>query len=55
MLDAQRQANAWSLPSEAESLWALKQDGCLKYSSKFARTDLIVWLRDQFAEILKIK
>lgn len=48
-------SHAWSLPSEAESLWARRQDGCLKYSSKFSRTDLIVWFRDPFAEILKIK
>lgn len=48
-------SNAWSLPSEAESLWALRQGGCLKYSFKFARTGIIVQFGDGFAEILKIK
>lgn len=48
-------SNAWSLLSEAESLWALRQGGCLKYSPKFARTGIIVRFGDGFAEILKIK
>lgn len=48
-------SNAWSLLSEVESLWALRQGGCLKYSHKFARTGVIVRCGDGFAERLKIK
>lgn len=50
-------SNTWFLLSGAESLWVVRWDSFLRYSSKFARTGLTVpcRFRDQFAEILQIQ